>query len=46
MIDPTKRIVNWNVGYNTERIKAIVDDKRPAGSLPAACFESTISSSG
>ena len=46
MIDPTKRIANWNVGYNTERIKAIVDDKRPAGSLPAACFESTISSSG
>jgi len=30
MIDPTKRIANWNVGYNTERIKAIVDEKRPA----------------
>ena len=29
MIDPTKRIANWNVGYNTERIKAIVDEKRP-----------------
>ena len=30
MIDPTKRIANWNTGYNTERIKAIVDEKRPA----------------
>jgi len=29
MIDPTKRIANWDVGYNTERIKAIVDEKRP-----------------
>ena len=29
MIDPTKRIANWNVGYYTERIKAIVDEKRP-----------------
>jgi hypothetical protein len=30
MIDPAKRIANWNVGYNTERIKAKVDEKRPA----------------
>jgi len=30
MIDPTKRIANWNVKYNTERIKATLDDKRPA----------------
>jgi hypothetical protein len=28
-IDPTKRIENWNVGYNTERIKEILDIKRP-----------------
>ena len=30
MIDPTKRIANWNVKYNTERIKATLDEKRPA----------------
>jgi len=30
MIDPTKRIANWSTGYNTERIKAKVDEKRPA----------------
>jgi hypothetical protein len=29
MIDPTKRIANWNVGYSTRWIKAIVDEKRP-----------------
>jgi hypothetical protein len=30
MTDPTKRIANWNTKYNTERIKAILDEKRPA----------------
>ena len=30
MIDPTKRIANWSTGFNTERIKAKVDEKRPA----------------
>ena len=30
MIDPMKRIANWNVKYNTERIKATLDEKRPA----------------
>ncbi len=30
MMDPTKRIANWNVKYNTERIKATLDEKRPA----------------
>jgi len=30
MIDPTKRIANWNVKFNTERIKATLDEKRPA----------------
>ncbi len=29
MIDPTKRIANWDAKYNTERIKATLDDKRP-----------------
>ena len=29
MIDPTKRIANWNVKYNTERIKATLDEMRP-----------------
>jgi hypothetical protein len=30
MMDPAKRIANWNAKYNTERIKATLDDKRPA----------------
>jgi hypothetical protein len=29
MMDPAKRIANWNAKYNTERIKATLDDKRP-----------------
>ena len=29
MIDPTKRIAKWNVKYNTERIKATLDEMRP-----------------
>jgi hypothetical protein len=29
MIDPTKRIANWDAKYNTERIKATLDEKRP-----------------
>jgi hypothetical protein len=29
VIDPTKRIANWNVKFNTERIKATLDEKRP-----------------
>ena len=29
MMDPAKRIANWNVKYNTERIKATLDEKRP-----------------
>ncbi len=29
MIDPTKRIAKWNVEYNTERIKATLDEMRP-----------------
>ena len=29
-MDPAKRIANWNAKYNTERIKATLDDKRPA----------------
>lgn len=28
-MDPAKRIANWNVKYNTERIKATLDEKRP-----------------
>ena len=30
MIDPSKRIANWDTKYNTERIKATLDEKRPA----------------
>jgi hypothetical protein len=30
MMDPAKRIANWNAKYNTERIKATLDDERPA----------------
>jgi len=30
MMDPAKRIANWNAKYNTERIKATLDDKRPS----------------
>ncbi len=30
MMDPTKRIANWNAKFNTERIKGILDDLRPA----------------
>jgi len=26
---PEKRIANWNVGYNTTRIKEVLDEKRP-----------------
>ena len=29
MMDPAKRIANWNVKYNTERIKATLDAMRP-----------------
>jgi len=29
VIDPTKRIAKWNVKYNTERIKATLDELRP-----------------
>ncbi len=29
MSDATKRIDNWDTGYDTERIKAKVDQKRP-----------------
>ena len=29
-MDPTKRIANWNAKFNTERIKGILDDLRPA----------------
>jgi hypothetical protein len=29
MMDPAKRIANWNAKYNTERIKATLDDRRP-----------------
>jgi hypothetical protein len=29
MTDPTKRIAKWNAKFNTERIKAILDDLRP-----------------
>ena len=28
-IDPVKRIAKWNAKYNTERIKAMLDDMRP-----------------
>ena len=30
MIDPTKRIANWDAKYDTTRIKATLDAKRPA----------------
>ena len=30
MTDPTKRIARWNAKFNTERIKATLDDMRPA----------------
>ena len=30
MSDVTKRIDNWDTKYNTERIKAILDEKRPS----------------
>jgi hypothetical protein len=29
MIDPTRRIAKWNVKFNTERIKATLDEMRP-----------------
>jgi len=29
-MDPTRRISNWDAKYNTERIKAVLDDKRDA----------------
>ncbi len=29
MIDPVKRIARWNAKFNTERIKATLDDLRP-----------------
>jgi long-subunit acyl-CoA synthetase (AMP-forming) len=29
MIDPTKRIAKWNTKFNTERIKATLDEMRP-----------------
>lgn len=28
-MDPAQRIANWNVKYNTGRIKATLDDRRP-----------------
>jgi len=27
--DPTKRIANWDIGFDTARIKAVLDLKRP-----------------
>ena len=30
MTDPTRRIAKWNAKFNTERIKATLDDMRPA----------------
>jgi hypothetical protein len=30
MTDPTKRIAKWNAKFNTERIKATLDDLRPS----------------
>jgi hypothetical protein len=30
MMDPTRRIAKWNAKFNTERIKGILDDLRPA----------------
>jgi len=29
-MDPTRRIAKWNAKFNTERIKGILDDTRPA----------------
>ncbi|MBM3323148.1 hypothetical protein FJY69_06700 [candidate division WOR-3 bacterium] len=29
-IDPGKRIAKWNAKFNTERVKAVLDDLRPA----------------
>jgi len=29
-IDPTRRISNWDAKYETERIKAVLDARRPA----------------
>lgn len=29
MADPTKRIAKWNVKFDTERVKAILDEMRP-----------------
>ena len=29
-MDPTRRIAKWNAKFNTERIKATLDDMRPA----------------
>ena len=29
-MDPTRRIAKWNAKFNTERIKGILDDMRPA----------------
>jgi hypothetical protein len=29
MADPTKRITKWNVKFNTERVKAVLDELRP-----------------
>ncbi|MEO0073798.1 MAG: hypothetical protein ABIK43_03970, partial [candidate division WOR-3 bacterium] len=28
--DPTRRIANWDAKSKTDRIKAVLDDKRPA----------------
>ena len=30
MMDPTRRIAKWNAKFNTERVKATLDDMRPA----------------
>jgi len=30
MMDPAKRIAKWNVKFNTERIKATLDEMRPS----------------
>lgn len=29
MADPTRRIARWNVKFNTERVKAMLDEMRP-----------------
>ncbi|MEO0080832.1 MAG: hypothetical protein ABIL25_00870 [candidate division WOR-3 bacterium] len=36
-MDPVKRIAKWNAKYNTERIKATLDDLRP-GMLESVTF--------